>query len=51
MSVANVVMYEFETKADLKKWAEWYKNEYLLNGLSNKTFKKGKCCKFKVKKM
>ena len=51
MSVANVVMYEFETKADLGKWADWYKNEYLLNGLSNKTFKKGKCCKFKVKKM
>ena len=26
MSVANVVMYEFETKADLEKWAAWYKN-------------------------
>ena len=27
MSVANVVMYEFETKADLEKWADWYKND------------------------
>ena len=27
MSVANVVMYEFETKADLGKWAHWYKND------------------------
>ena len=26
MSVANVVMYEFETRADLENWAEWYKN-------------------------
>ena len=24
MSVANVVMYEFETKADLEKWANWF---------------------------
>ena len=27
MSVANVVMYEFETKADLENWADWYKND------------------------
>ena len=27
MSVANVVMYEFETKADLENWAAWYKND------------------------
>ncbi len=27
MSVANVVMYEFETKADLEKWADWYKSD------------------------
>ena len=27
MSVANVVMYEFETRADLEKWADWYKND------------------------
>ena len=27
MSVANVVMFEFETKADLKSWADWYKND------------------------
>lgn len=27
MSVANVVMFEFETKADLEKWAEWYKKD------------------------
>ena len=27
MSVANVVMYEFETIADLEKWADWYKND------------------------
>ena len=27
MSVANVVMFEFETKADLGKWADWYKND------------------------
>ena len=23
MSVANVVMFEFETKADLENWADW----------------------------
>ena len=27
MSVANVVMYEFETMADLENWAAWYKND------------------------
>ena len=27
MSVANVVMYEFETRADLENWADWYKND------------------------
>ena len=27
MSVANVVMFEFETRADLEKWAGWYKND------------------------
>ena len=27
MSVANVVMFEFETKADLENWADWYKND------------------------
>ena len=27
MSVANVVMFEFETKTDLEKWADWYKND------------------------
>ena len=27
MSVANVVMFEFETKADLENWAGWYKND------------------------
>ncbi len=27
MSVANVVMFEFETKADLESWADWYKND------------------------
>ena len=26
MSVANVVMFEFETSEDLESWAEWYKN-------------------------
>ena len=26
MSVANVVMFEFETSEDLQNWAEWYKN-------------------------
>ena len=26
MSVANVVMFEFETSEDLNSWAEWYKN-------------------------
>ena len=26
MSVANVVMFEFETSEDLERWAEWYKN-------------------------
>ncbi len=27
MSVANVVMFEFENKADLENWANWYKND------------------------
>ena len=27
MSVANVVIYEFETMADLENWAAWYKND------------------------
>ena len=27
MSVANVVMFEFETSADLENWAEWYKSD------------------------
>ena len=27
MSVANAVVYELETKADLEKWADWYKND------------------------
>ena len=26
MSVANVVMFEFETSEDLESWADWYKN-------------------------
>jgi len=26
MSVANVVMFEFETSEDLESWAVWYKN-------------------------
>ena len=26
MSVANVVMFEFETSEDLENWAKWYKN-------------------------
>ena len=36
MSVANVVMYEFETKADLENWADWYKNDgpFANNGIS-----------------
>ena len=27
MSVANVVMFEFETSTDLEIWAEWYKSD------------------------
>ena len=27
MPVANVVMFEFETSADLENWAEWYKRD------------------------
>ena len=28
MSVANVVMFEFETSADLENWTEWYKSDW-----------------------
>ena len=27
MPVANVVMFEYETSADLENWAEWYKRD------------------------